>query len=111
MVWSDILIGGVLLVEVGVEGNAVLGQYRFVELLGPRGMVEVWQAYDTAMDRVVALKVLSATVADDPVSNEERFTAGRPMRTARLDEPHAVPIYDFGEIDGRAVGRCAAACR
>ena len=70
-----------------------------MELLGRGGMGEVWRAYDTAIDRVVALKVLPADLADDPVF-QERFR--REARAAAgLDEPHVVPIHDFGEIDGR----------
>ena len=75
------------------------GRYQLVELLGRGGMGEVWRAFDTAIDRVVALKVLPASFAGDKVF-QERFR--REARAAAgLDEPHVVPIYDFGEIDGR----------
>jgi serine/threonine-protein kinase len=75
------------------------GRYRLIELLARGGMGEVWRAYDPAIDRVVALKVLHADFADDPVF-QERFR--REARAAAgLDEPHVVPIHDFGEIEGR----------
>ena len=75
------------------------GRYRLVEVLGRGGMGEVWRAFDTVTERIVALKVLPAQYADDAVF-QERFR--REARSAAaLDEPHVVPIYDFGEIDGR----------
>src|ERR1700730_4209462 len=62
-------------------------------------MGEVWRAFDTATDRVVAMKLLPDNFADDKVY-QERFR--REARAAAgLDEPHVVPIYDFGEIEGR----------
>ena len=62
-------------------------------------MGEVWRAHDTAIDRVVALKMLLPHFAQDP-DFDKRFR--REARTAaRLDDPHVVPIYDVGEIDGR----------
>ncbi|OBI00943.1 serine/threonine-protein kinase [Mycobacterium sp. E2733] len=81
-----------------VEGRP-FGRYQLVELLGRGGMGEVWRAYDTVMDRVVALKLLLPTVAEDP-AYVERFRR-EAHAAASLDEPHVIPIYDFGEIDGR----------
>jgi serine/threonine protein kinase len=81
-----------------VDGTP-FGRYRLVEMLGRGGMGEVWRAFDSGTDRTVALKVLPADFADDQLS-QERFR--REARAAAgLDEPHVVPIYDFGEIDGR----------
>ncbi len=62
-------------------------------------MGEVWRAFDTAMNRVVALKVLPANLADD-AQYQARFRR-EAQAAASLDEPHIVPIHDFGELDGR----------
>src|SRR5271156_5142303 len=62
-------------------------------------MGEIWRAYDPDMNRVVALKMLPPDFAGDRVF-QERFR--REARAAAgLDEPHLVPIYEFGEIEGR----------
>src|ERR1700757_5418501 len=62
-------------------------------------MGEVWKAFDTATQRVVAVKVLPAQLAADPVF-EKRFRR-EAYTAASLNEPHVVPIHNFGEIDGR----------
>jgi serine/threonine protein kinase len=81
-----------------VEGTP-FGRYQLIELLGRGGMGEVWRAHDTTIDRVVALKMLLSHYAQDE-DFDKRFR--REARTAaRLDDPHVVPIYDVGEIDGR----------
>jgi serine/threonine protein kinase len=81
-----------------VEGTP-FGRYRLVELLGHGGTGEVWRAFDTATDRVVALKVLPANFAEDQ-RFRERFRR-EATAAAGLVEPHVIPIYDFGEIEGR----------
>lgn len=81
-----------------MEGTA-FGRYRLVKMLGRGGMGEVWRADDTATERVVALKLLQTHLVNDP-SFEQRFR--REARAAAgLKNPHIVPIYDFGEINGR----------
>src|SRR6201991_4133502 len=62
-------------------------------------MGEVWRAHDTAIDRTVALKMLLPHFAKD-ADYEKRFRR-EARAAARLDDPHIVPIYDVGEIDGR----------
>jgi len=81
-----------------VEGTP-FGRYQLIELLGRGGMGEVWRAHDTDIDRVVALKVLLPRYAQDP-EFDTRFRR-EARAAARLDDPHVVPIYDVGEIDGR----------
>jgi len=81
-----------------VDGTP-FGRYRLMEQLGRGGMGEVWRAFDSGTDRVVALKVLPANFVDDQLF-QERFR--REAKAAGgLDDPHVVPIYDFGEIEGR----------
>jgi serine/threonine protein kinase len=81
-----------------VEGTP-FGRYRLIELLGRGGMGEVWRAYDTNIDRVVALKMLLPHYTQDPAF-EQRFRR-EARAAARLNDPHIVPIFDVGEIDGR----------
>jgi len=75
------------------------GPYRLRRLVGRGGMGDVYEAEDTVRERVVALKLMSQTLSSDPVF---RSRMRREARTAgRLQEPHVVPIHDFGEIDGQ----------
>ena len=41
------------------------GRYRLIDLVGRGGMGEVWRAYDTVTERVLAIKVLPAHLAQD----------------------------------------------
>jgi serine/threonine-protein kinase len=75
------------------------GPYRLRRLVGRGGMGDVYEAEDTVRERIVALKLMSQTLSNDPVF---RSRMQREARTAgRLQEPHVVPIHDFGEIDGQ----------
>ncbi|OBB94857.1 serine/threonine protein kinase PknE [Mycobacterium sp. 852002-40037_SCH5390672] len=75
------------------------GPYQLRRLIGRGGMGDVYEAEDTVRERIVALKLMSQTLSNDPVF---RSRMQREARTAgRLHEPHVVPIHDFGEIDGQ----------
>ena len=61
-------------------------------------MGEVYEAYDTDKGRTVALKILADEYSNDG-SFRTRFQ--RESRAAAiLQEPHVIPIHDWGEIDG-----------
>lgn len=62
-------------------------------------MGEVYRAYDTKTDRIVALKVLPPNMAADETF-KARFRR-ESQAAAGLNDPHVVPIHGFGEIDGR----------
>jgi predicted Ser/Thr protein kinase len=79
--------------------EVMFGRYRLVDVIGQGGMGTVYRAHDTAIGRDVAIKVLPPELANKP-GYQERFR--REAHTAaRLAEPHVIPIYDTGEIDGR----------
>lgn len=74
-----------------------LGPYRVLAQIGQGGMATVYKAYQPAMDRQVALKVLPPHFMQDP-SFVERFE--REARTiARLEHPHILPVHDYGQSD------------
>jgi serine/threonine-protein kinase len=74
------------------------GPYELQSLIGSGGMGEVYRAYDTRRERVVALKLLRPEVAAD-AAYRARFQRESRI-AARLREPHVIPVHDFGEIDG-----------
>jgi serine/threonine protein kinase len=75
------------------------GHYQLQELIGRGGMGEVYRAYDTKTDRIVALKVLPHHLAED-ATFQHRFRR-ESQAAAGLNDPHVVPIHRYGEIDGR----------
>jgi serine/threonine protein kinase len=81
-----------------VDGTP-FGRYPLIELLGRGGMGEVWLAFDTVTKRTVALKVLLGSFAYDK-RFIQRFTREAEV-AARLNNPHIIPIHNYGEIDGR----------
>ncbi len=75
------------------------GHYQLQQLIGQGGMGEVYQAYDTKTDRVVAIKVLPHHMAVDETF-QARFRR-ESQAAAGINDPHVVPIHGYGEIDGR----------
>ncbi|MGO4442135.1 serine/threonine-protein kinase [Mycobacterium sp. 2YAF39] len=82
----------------GARVGTQFGPYELQSLIGVGGMGEVYRAYDTVRERLVAIKLLRTEVAADQ-SFQQRFR--RESRVAaRLQEPHVIPVHDFGDIDG-----------
>jgi serine/threonine protein kinase len=76
-------------------GELLKGRYRLERTLGRGGMAAVWLGHDEVLDRPVAVKVLSDTIAGDP-GFVARFR--REARTAAsLSHPNLVGVYDYSE--------------
>src|SRR6185369_10147952 len=76
----------------------MLGPYQITSQIGKGGMATVYKAYQAAMDRYVALKVVAGQFADDKTFMQ-RFRQEARM-IAKLEHPHILPVHDFGEADG-----------
>jgi serine/threonine-protein kinase len=75
-----------------------LGAYEVLALLGSGGMGEVYRARDTRLDRIVAIKVLRADVAND---RDRRQRLDREARAiSSLNHPHICILHDVGHQDG-----------
>ncbi|HEY4037062.1 MAG TPA: protein kinase [Ktedonobacteraceae bacterium] len=83
--------------DLGMLVGRSLGQFRIAERIGSGGMAMVFKAYQPTLDRYVAIKVLPAHYARDPVFVKRFEREARSV--ARLAHPNIVQIHDFGEQD------------
>jgi serine/threonine protein kinase len=75
-----------------------LGPYEILAPLGAGGMGEVYRARDTRLERTVAVKILPAQFASDPV-RKQRFE--REAKTiSNLNHPNICVLHDVGHQDG-----------
>jgi serine/threonine protein kinase/tetratricopeptide (TPR) repeat protein len=77
-----------------VEAGTKLGRYEIRSLIGAGGMGEVYLAFDTELDRTVAVKILPEQMALDQ-DRIQRFVQEAKAASA-LNHPHIITIYEIG---------------
>jgi hypothetical protein len=80
---------------MSVLGTVIGGRYRLEAEIGRGGMSTVYRAFDTVLERPVAIKMMHREIAAD-ADQLERFR--REARSvAQLNHPHVVTVIDAGE--------------
>ncbi len=75
----------------------VIAHYEIVRQLGAGGMGEVYLAQDTRLERLVALKVMSAELAKEP--NQRKRFRTEAKAASGLSHPHICVIHEVGETE------------
>ena len=82
-----------------MKGQKISDRYQIIKSIGEGGMANVYLAYDTILDRNVAVKILRGDLAED-----EKFVRKfqrEAISASSLSHPNIVEMYDVGEDDGR----------
>ena len=82
----------------GMHPGRRLGHYEIQAKLGTGGMGTVYQALDTALNRTVALKVLSVDQLDGTVGRARLIREAQ--TTSALNHPNIVTVYEIGHDSG-----------
>lgn len=78
-----------------------IDRYRIIERLGMGGMAVVYKAYDTRLEREVALKLIrTESIPQDQHERLFKRFEREAKAHAKFDHKNIVHIYDYGEIDG-----------
>ncbi|MGA7408886.1 MAG: protein kinase [Bryobacteraceae bacterium] len=85
---------------MALRSGTRFGPYEILSLLGVGGMGEVYQARDTRLNRVVALKFLPPDKVADP--DRRRRFINEAQATSALNHPNIITIHDIAEADGAA---------
>ncbi|MCI8497872.1 MAG: Stk1 family PASTA domain-containing Ser/Thr kinase [Bacilli bacterium] len=81
-----------------MKGQKINDRYQIIKSIGEGGMANVYLAYDTILDRNVAVKVLRGDLAQD-----EKFVRRfqrEALSASSLSHPNIVEVYDVGEDGG-----------
>ncbi len=81
------------------KGQKINDRYQIIRTIGEGGMANVYLAYDTILDRNVAVKILRGDLAED-----EKFVRRfqrEAIAASSLSHPNIVEMYDVGEDDGK----------
>ena len=82
-----------------IKGQKINDRYQIIRTIGEGGMANVYLAYDTILDRNVAVKILRGDLA-----NDEKFVRRfqrEAIAASSLTHPNIVEMYDVGEDDGK----------
>jgi serine/threonine protein kinase len=82
-----------------ISAGAQVGPYQIIEQVGRGGMATVFKAYQQALERMVAIKVLPEFLAEDP-QFRERFRR-EAVAIAKLRHPNILAVFDHGEFEGQ----------
>ena len=78
-----------------------IDRYRVTARLGMGGMAAVYKAYDTRLDRDIALKLIRTRDIPESQHNQMMKRFEREAKAqARFSHPNIVPVHDYGEVDG-----------
>jgi tetratricopeptide (TPR) repeat protein len=75
-----------------------IGKYKVLARIGQGAMGEVYKAHDPLLNRYVAIKTIAGAFSTDP-EFRQRFQR-EAQAAARLQNPHIITIFDFGEAEG-----------
>ncbi len=81
------------------KGQKISDRYQIIKTIGEGGMANVYLAYDTILDRNVAVKILRGDLA-----NDEKFLRRfqrEALSASSLSHPNIVEVYDVGEDNGQ----------
>src|SRR5438128_4768767 len=85
---------------MSLEGQQI-DRYRILRLLGSGGMGDVYLAEDPRIGQQVAIKVLRTELGPYPdeqaVQKAARLFQREAKAIVKLDHPHILPLYDYGE--------------
>src|SRR3954469_9008719 len=84
--------------EPELKAGDEFGSYRIDQMIARGGMSAVYRAVHTALERTVALKIMSSDLAQDRVSRERFMNEWR--IAAGLRHPNILPVHDAGDVDG-----------
>lgn len=82
-----------------MKGQKINDRYQIIKSIGEGGMANVYLAYDTILDRDVAVKVLRGDLA-----NDEKFVRRfqrEALNASSLSHPNIVEVYDVGDDNGQ----------
>jgi serine/threonine protein kinase len=77
-----------------------IGKYQVISKLGQGGMGVVYKAKDPKIDRVVAVKTITARMDSDPELRERFRLEAR--SAAQISHKNVITIFDYDEVDGLA---------